>query len=141
LASNRLLGPTPRKTSRQPANGPSPETRHGVSSPQGYGENKTFVIPETMSMRALQNSVSRWNERLQNPDADLVHKNGSHPAILQEYIAEHYSSIKPSRKPFSYIFASETRCELRTKTKLCIQPEFTNDAPKTTAPDLAPRAR
>ncbi|MFA5236115.1 MAG: heat-inducible transcriptional repressor HrcA [Bacilli bacterium] len=96
---------------------------------QGYVENKTFVIPETMSMRDLQKSVTLLNERLQGtPVADLVNKMEAIRPILEDYIAEHDVIYQAFAQAFLH-FASD---RLRTygQDELFSQPEFTNDAQK-----------
>jgi heat-inducible transcriptional repressor len=96
---------------------------------QGYVENKTFVIPETMSIKDLQGCVKLLNERLNGtPISDLVSKMEALRPILQDYIAEHDVIYQAFAQAFLH-FASD-RLRLYGQDELFKQPEFVNDADK-----------
>lgn len=96
---------------------------------QGYVENKTFVIPDDMSIKDLQKSVKLLNERLEGtPVAELVAKMEAIRPILQDYIAEHDVIYQAFAQAFLH-FASD-RLRSYGQDELFSQPEFSNDAQK-----------
>ncbi len=96
---------------------------------QGYVENKTFVVPDEMSITDLQKSIKLLNERLAGtPISELVSKMEAIRPILQDYIAEHDVIYQAFAQAFLH-FASD---RLRTygTDELFSQPEFSTDAQK-----------
>ncbi|MCF0116776.1 MAG: heat-inducible transcription repressor HrcA [Bacilli bacterium] len=96
---------------------------------QGYVENKTFVIPGTISMSDLEQCVKLLNDRLKGTAvSNLIEKMDSIKPLLSDYVKEHDLIYQAIAKAFIK-FASD-RISLYGQNGLIDQPEFAQDADK-----------
>ena len=93
---------------------------------KGYVENKTFIIPETMSTADIVQCVDILNQRLSGtPIPQLVEKMESLKPILQDYVISHdvvYQALLETLLKFT-----TDRLSLYGKEELFSHPEFQND--------------
>ncbi len=96
---------------------------------KGYVENKTFIIPDTLSTDEIIDCVKLLNERLVGtPVSDLVNKIEAIKPILSEYIISH-SVIYQAMVEAFVKFASD-RLAMYGGEELLNHPEFQNDSNK-----------
>ena len=93
---------------------------------KGYVENKTFVVPNTMSSKDIIQCVDILNARLKGtPIANLVEKMESLRPILQDYVISHdlvYQALLETLVKFA-----GDRLSLYGREELFAHPEFKND--------------
>ena len=96
---------------------------------QGYVENKTFIMPEKLSINELQKTVVLLNDRLKGtPISQLVPKMEALKPALTDYVVEHDVVYQAILTAFLR-FAGE-RIELYGKGNLFENPEFVEDTKK-----------
>lgn len=95
----------------------------------GYVENKTFLVPENMSVDEVSKCVTLLNDRLKGtPVKDLVEKMESLKPVLNDYIISHDLVYQALLETFLR-FASD-RLSLYGREELFNHPEFVNDKDK-----------
>ncbi len=96
---------------------------------QGYVENKTFMIEESISMDDLVKAVATINDRLKGtPISELVPKMEAMRPAVQDFMVGQDVIYQALLEAFLR-FASE-RMTMRGKENLLDQPEFAEDAKK-----------
>lgn len=96
---------------------------------QGYVENKTFIIDESISLEDLAKSMTLLNDRLKGtPIVDLVSKMEAMRPALTDYLVGQDAIYQAILEAFLR-FAS-SRMDLYGKENLLDQPEFIDDARK-----------
>lgn len=96
---------------------------------QGYVENKTFMIDESISMDELVKAVGMINDRLKGtPVSELVPKMEAMRPAVQDYMVGQDVIYQALLEAFLR-FASE-RMTMHGKENLLDQPEFAEDAKK-----------
>lgn len=96
---------------------------------RGYVENKTFVIPNEMSMEEVAKCMKMFSDRLiGTPVSELVIKMEALRPIVNDYVIGHDVVYKTLLETFLR-FASD-RLLLYGKKELLNQPEFLDDADK-----------
>lgn len=96
---------------------------------QGYVENKTFIIDESISLEDLAKSMTLLNDRLKGtPIVDLVNKMEAMRPALTDYLVGQDAIYQAILEAFLR-FAS-SRMDLYGKENLLDQPEFVDDAKK-----------
>ena len=96
---------------------------------QGYVENKTFIIDESISLEDLSKSMTLLNDRLKGtPIVDLVNKMEAMRPALTDYLVGQDAIYQAILEAFLR-FAS-SRMDLYGKENLLDQPEFIDDARK-----------
>jgi heat-inducible transcriptional repressor len=94
---------------------------------KGYVENKTFVIPEGMSVQDVSDCVKMFTTRLIGTQiSDLVNKMEAIKPILNDYIVGHdviYRSLLET-----FVRFAKDRLLLIGKKELLSQPEFASNA-------------
>ena len=93
---------------------------------KGYVENKTFVVPNTLSSKEIVQCVDILNQRLKGtPISGLVEKMETLRPLLQDYVISHdlvYQALLETLVRFA-----GDRLSLYGKEGLYNQPEFKND--------------
>lgn len=96
---------------------------------KGYVENKTFIVPENISVKEVVSCVSLLNDRLKGtPILQLVEKTEALKPILNDYIVDHDLVYQALLETFMR-FASD-RLSLYGRDELFTHEEYKNDIVK-----------
>lgn len=96
---------------------------------QGYVENKTFILDESMSVKDIENCIKLLNDRLKGTSISrLIEKMEAMKPLIEDYVSKNELIFNVFMDAFIK-FASE-RVNFYGKGELLEQPDFVNDIEK-----------